>query len=81
MRLKISQLAWPRLGLKLAAGILIWIHLTAIGPFERLPGGRLAGPVQEQPITDWRFVSSAGRCAVEVRPLYPHSVTVNCWHD
>ena len=81
MRLKVSQLAWPRLGLKLAAAVLIWIHLTAIGPFERLPGGRLAGPIQEQAITDWRFVSSAGRCAVEVRPLYPHSVTVNCWHD
>lgn len=77
---KIRQLDRRMPYTKLLAGALLWALLTGIGPFERWPGGRLAGPVQDQVITDWRFVESAGRCAVEVRPLFPHSVTVNCWH-
>lgn len=51
-----------------------------IGPFDRLPGARLVGIVEEEPVTDWRFVEQAGQCQLETRPQYPHSVTVNCWH-
>lgn len=54
--------------------------LMGIGPFERLPGGRLVGSVIEAPILTWRFVEGAGPCQLETRPQYPHSVTVNCWH-
>jgi len=80
MMKRIHQLNCLQPGLKLLAVVLMWGLLTGIGPFERWPGGRLAGPIEDKFVTDWRFVESAGRCAVEVRPLFPHSVTVNCWH-
>lgn len=55
--------------------------MMGLGPFERLPGGKVTGPVVGTPVDDWQFVEHAGRCALEVRPEYPHSVTVNCWHS
>ena len=77
---RIHRSDWLLPSMKLLACVLRRSLLTSIGPFERWPGGRLAGPVQDQAITDWRFGESTGRCAVEVRPSFPHSVTVNCWH-
>lgn len=54
--------------------------IMGLGPFERMPGGRILGPEISTPVAHWRFVSAARQCALEVRPSYPHSVTVNCWH-
>ena len=50
----------------------------AIGPCGPLPGGELSGDVVGDPVTDWSFANEIPRCAVEVRPSSPHSVTVNC---
>ena len=54
--------------------------LMGLGPLDRLPGARLVGPVVDGSVDSWRFVEKAGQCQLETRPLYPHSVTVNCWH-
>jgi len=60
--------------------VLLAIALAAIGagPCGPLPGGRLSGEEATAPVEDWSFANDAGRCAVEVRPESPHSVTVNC---
>ncbi len=49
-----------------------------IGPCGPIPGGGLPGNEVELPVADWSFVDRIPRCAVEVRPDSPHSVTVNC---
>ena len=59
--------------------LLVVPFLTGLGPWERTPGGKLLGQVNAEQVSDWSFVSDAKRCAVETRPQFPHSVTVNCW--
>ena len=59
--------------------VLLVPFLTGLGPWERTPGGKLLGQVHTEQVSDWSFVSDAKRCAVETRPQFPHSVTVNCW--
>ena len=59
--------------------LLMVPFLTGLGPWERTPGGKLLGQVHTEQVGDWSFVSDAKRCAVETRPQFPHSVTVNCW--
>lgn len=59
--------------------VLVWTLLTGLGPWERTPGGKLLGEIQTRPVSDWSFVQQVPNCAVETRPQYPHSVTVNCW--
>ena len=51
---------------------------VAIGPCGPIPGGRLAGTESIPPPPDWSAANEVPRCAVEVRPDSPHSVTVNC---
>ena len=70
------------IGLRAIASIalvLVWTLLTGLGPWERTPGGKLLGEIQTRPVTDWSFVQEVPNCAVETRPQFPHSVTVNCW--
>ena len=64
---------------KLGFVLLMVPFLTGLGPWERTPGGKLLGEVHTEQVSDWSFVSDAKRCAVETRPQFPHSVTVNCW--
>lgn len=59
--------------------VCLWVLLTGLGPWERTPGGKLLGEEQTKPVSDWSFVQTVSNCAVETRPQYPHSVTVNCW--
>ncbi len=49
-----------------------------IGPCGPIPGGALSGNEVARPMVDWSFVNEVPRCAVEVKPGSPHSVTVNC---
>lgn len=52
--------------------------LLAFGPCGPIPGGRLSGPDTAAPAGGWAIADTVPRCAVEVRPESPHSVTVNC---
>ena len=52
--------------------------LMGMGPCGPIPGGELSGDVVTAPVDDWSFANDVPRCAVEVRPASPHSVTVNC---
>lgn len=54
--------------------------LVGMGPWGRLPGGILAGEEVNTPVNDWSFVANHNLCALEVRPAYPHSITVSCWN-
>lgn len=66
----------------LALPVLLGIGPCSIDPrLARVPGGVLSGEVVGGRITDWSFVAEAGLCQVEVRPEFPHSVTVNCFND
>ena len=62
--------------------VLGWLALAlatvGIGPCGPIPGGGLGGSEFGEPVKDWTFVNDVPRCAVEVRPADPHSVTVNC---
>ena len=49
-----------------------------IGPCGPIPGGALSGDPVDAAVRDWSFANHVPRCAVEVRPDSPHSVTVNC---
>jgi len=46
---------------------------SCTGPFLVFPGGRLAGPVATEPVTDWSFVENP-ILALETRPADPYSV-------
>jgi hypothetical protein len=52
--------------------------LLALGPCGPVPGGRLSGEEAAAPSGGWAVADEVPRCAVEVRPSSPHSVTVNC---
>ena len=59
---------------------LLATALLGMGPCGPIAGGRLPGP-DATPPNDWSIANDAEavpRCAVEVRPDAPHSVTVNC---
>lgn len=66
-----------RLPCALALGLTVLL-LLGIGPCGRLPGGKLLGEEDANPVADWSFVNEAGLCALQVNPAGPHSVTVNC---
>lgn len=66
-----------RLRLPLSAILLAGCTL-ALGPCGPIPGGRLSGTEATTPPDDWSIADGVPRCAVEVRPDSPHSVTVNC---
>ncbi len=68
--------------------IMILPVLLGVGPctggprmIAAVPGGVLTGQVATRPVTDFSFVADAGLCALETRPDFPHSVTVNCFND
>ena len=52
--------------------------LVGVGPCGPIAGGALSGPEHAEPVDDWSFANEVPRCAVEVQPDDPHSVTVNC---
>lgn len=52
--------------------------LLGAGPCGPIPGGQLSGEEVQGRIADWSFVNEVPRCAVEVRPNSPRSVTTNC---
>lgn len=54
------------------------VFLLGMGPCGPIPGGRLPGADEAAPPADWSVANEVPRCAVEVRPESPHSVTVNC---
>ena len=72
---------WPKVLRTVAMGLMS-VGLLALGPCGPVPGGRLSGTDSSAPPTDWSIANEVSRCAVEVRPDSPHSVTVNCmsWH-
>jgi hypothetical protein len=51
---------------------------TGLGPCGPIPGGTLSGSELAGVVDDWSFANEVPRCAVEVQPSDPHSVTVNC---
>lgn len=59
------------------AGLVLLLCL-GFGPCGPIPGGRLSGEESLVPVDDWSFVDAIPRCAVEVRPDSPYSVTTNC---
>ena len=61
----------------IGVGLMSWTIL-GIGPCGPIPGGSLPNGEASGVVQDWSFVNEAKRCAVEVRPADPHSVTVNC---
>ena len=61
-----------------AALATLALTTLGLGPCGPIPGGGLAGEDFGEPVKDWTFVNDVPRCAVEVRPADPHSVTVNC---
>lgn len=63
--------------------VLLGIGPCTGGPrwLERIPGGALTGNVVAGPVDDFSFVAEAGLCALETRPTFPHSITVNCFTD
>ena len=63
---------------QIALAFVMGITLLGIGPCGPIPGGALSGRLAVSPVEDWSFANEVGRCAVEVRPESPHSVTVNC---
>ena len=63
---------------KLGFVLLMVPFLTGLGPWERTRGVSF-GLVHTEQVVTQSFVSDAKRCAVETRPQFPHSVTVNCW--
>ena len=67
--------------LVLALPVLLGIGPCSAGPgwLERMPGGVLNGEVVTAPVADWSFAQEAGLCQLEVRPSFPHSVTLNCF--
>ena len=59
-----------------AAAAACWASLSlasCTGPFLVFPGGRLAGPVATEPVTDWSFLEDP-ILALEPRPADPYSV-------
>ncbi len=60
------------------APLLVAATCLGIGPCGPIPGGSLSGNEIDSAINDWSFANEVPRCAVEVRPSAPHSVTVNC---
>lgn len=52
--------------------------LVGAGPCGPIPGGRLEGTASA-PVPDWSFVGDSTPCAVEVRPVDPHSIRANCF--
>ena len=62
----------------LAFGVALFALSMGLGPCGPIPGGALSGDLAQGPIDDWSFANEVPRCAVEVRPESPHSVTVNC---
>ncbi len=73
--LQLAGSARCRLVIPIAAAALATLGLGPCGP---IPGGALSGSERGGVIDDWSFANEAPRCAVEVRPSDPHSVTVNC---
>jgi hypothetical protein len=57
---------------------LLAVASLAFGPCGPIPGSRLSGTDSSAPPADWSIANDVPRCAVEVRPGSPHSVTVNC---
>ncbi len=57
---------------------LLAVASLALGPCGPISGGRLSGTDSSVPPADWSIANDVPRCAVEVRPESPHSVTVNC---
>lgn len=65
---------------RLAAPFLALAALASLGmgPCGPIPGGSLSGERVEARVADWSFVNRVPRCALEVRPSRPRSMTVNC---
>lgn len=87
LRVALLSAVVPRVVLRVVPKVVVTVLLTVapivvlgIGPWDRIPGGILAGEKVNKPIEDWSFVADHNRCALEVRPEYPHSITVNCWN-
>ena len=65
--------SWLRLFAVAAA-----LPMLGLGPCGPIAGGRLPGDDARGAVSDWTFANDVPRCAVEVQPADPHSVTVNC---
>jgi hypothetical protein len=70
-------LSIPRVAVRLPLLVLL-LSLLGFGPCGPVPGGSLSGEIVEDRVEDWSFANDVPRCAVEVRPEAPHSVTTNC---
>jgi hypothetical protein len=58
------------------ASLLVALALGCGGPFLAIPGGRLEGPVVNEPVTDWSFADDPF-LELETRPEDPYSVQLN----
>ena len=62
-----------------ALAVMVLPVLLGFGPCGPIAGGQLEGQVMTEQVNDFRFVSEAEQCALEVMDEKAHSVTVNCW--
>ncbi len=69
------------LGLRSSFFALMVLIATACfsnGPYGMVPGGRLEGATAEPPET-WGFLGDGTQCELEVNPLSPTSVYIDCY--
>lgn len=58
---------------------LAYVYLNC--PCERIPGLRLSGTEDSEPVSDWQFANSAALCQLEVAGVIRHSINLNCMSD
>ena len=63
-------------GFAIGIALLLALAGTHNGPFYAIPGGVLSGTVDEEPVTDWSFVTDRN-LDLETRPDAPYSVELN----
>ncbi len=66
----------------LCVGLLGALAYVAIScRCERIPGLKLSGTENVDPVNGWEFANSAGLCQLEVAGVIPHSINLNCMSD
>ncbi len=60
----------------MAGSLAAW---TTTCPCDNKPGFVLLGDVQEEPVSDWRFVNDVPLCQIQIYAGWrPHAVNLNC---
>lgn len=65
--------------LSVAGALWVWLLFLRSEPLGPIPGGRLHGTGQDDPVQGWEFTQQHTTIYVEVRPDDPYSVTTQCF--